>query len=105
MRFERGVLAPAPWGKPRLLHLALEKEPARGQTMKSPSSSTKTVIAALGFLVASVFQYVTPHSQHLLNNLFQKLYYLPIIYAAITFGWRGGLAVAVASTICYGPTS
>ncbi len=71
--------------------------------MKAPSTSTKIIITGLAILAASVLHYVTPHSRLLLHNLFQKLYYLPIIYAAVSFGWRGGLLAAVASTICYIP--
>ncbi len=71
--------------------------------MKAPSTPTKIIVTASAILAASVLHYVTPHSRLLLHNLFQKLYYLPIIYAAITFGWRGGLLAAVASAICYIP--
>jgi signal transduction histidine kinase len=71
--------------------------------MKPLSTSTKVIVVASGILVASALHYVTPHSRLLLHNLFQKLYYLPIIYAAIAFGWRGGLLAAAASTICYIP--
>ena len=71
--------------------------------MRRPSTSTRILATGLGILIASVFHYLTPHSQLLLHNLFQKLYYLPIVYAALSFGWRGGLAAAVVSTICYIP--
>ncbi len=71
--------------------------------MNAPSTSTKITVTAVAILVASVFHYVTPHSYLFLHNLFQKLYYLPIIYAAISFGWRGGLLSAVITTVCYIP--
>ena len=47
--------------------------------------------------------YLTPQSLFLWHNIFQRLYYLPIVYAAIIFGWQGGLAAAVASEVCYIP--
>src|SRR5450755_1605216 len=47
--------------------------------------------------------YFTSPSLLLWHNLFQRLYYLPIIYAAIYFGWRGGLVASTASAVCYIP--
>jgi two-component system sensor histidine kinase AtoS len=35
--------------------------------------------------------------------LYRKLYYVPIIYAGFVFGWRGGLIVAVAASLLFGP--
>ncbi len=103
MMFGHEVLAPAPTGKPVLQPVRLTDQRSGVRPMRAPSTSTKIVITAVGILVASVLHYVTPHSRLFLHNLFQKLYYLPIIYAAIAFGWRGGLLAAVVSTICYIP--
>ena len=103
MMFGHEVLAPAPSGKPVLQPTHLTDRRPGIQPMKAPSISTKILVTALGILVASVLHYVTPHSRLLLHNLFQKLYYLPIIYAAIAFGWRGGLLAAAVSTMCYIP--
>jgi two-component system, NtrC family, sensor histidine kinase HydH len=86
------------------LHRANSKVRIRQLTaMRRPSTSTRILATGLGILIASVLHYLTPHPQLLLHNLFQKLYYLPIVYAALSFGWRGGLAAAVVSTICYIP--
>ena len=64
----------------------------------------KRVLAvALGIGVASLLHYLTPPSYFLWHNVFQRLYYLPIIYAAIYFGWRGGLIASVCSAVCYVP--
>ncbi len=71
--------------------------------MRKPATLTNILVTGLGILIASVLHYLTPHSMLLWHNLFQKLYYLPIVYAALSFGWRGGLAAAVVSTICYIP--
>ncbi len=103
MMFGHEVLAPAPLGKPVLRPMQLINQRSGIRPMKAPSISTKILITALGIVVASLLHYVTPHSRLFLHNLFQKLYYLPIIYAAIAFGWRGGLLAAVVSTICYIP--
>lgn len=103
MMFGHEVLAPAPLGKPVLQPMELTDRRPGIQPMRAPSISTKILVTALGILVASVLHYITPHSRLFLHQLFQKLYYLPIIYAAIAFGWRGGLLAAVVSTMCYIP--
>ncbi len=103
MMFEQEVLAPARLGKPVLQRVPLAEELSGMPAMKTLSTSTKIAVIALAILAASGLHYFTPHSHLLLHNLFQKLYYLPIIYAAIAFGWRGGLLAAVASTICFIP--
>lgn len=53
--------------------------------------------------MATALHYLTSPSLILWHNLFQRLYYLPIIYAAIYFGWRGGLAASSCSALCYIP--
>lgn len=60
-------------------------------------------IIAGGIAAASALHYLTSPSLILWHELFQRLYYLPIIYAAIFFGWRGGLTTSVVSAICYIP--
>ena len=60
-------------------------------------------MVAAGIAAASALHYFTPPSLILWHNLFQRLYYLPIIYAAIYFGWRGGLAASTVSAVCYIP--
>jgi K+-sensing histidine kinase KdpD len=60
-------------------------------------------VVAAGIAVASALHYFTSPSLILWHNLFQRLYYLPIIYAAIYFGWRGGLVASAASAVCYIP--
>jgi signal transduction histidine kinase len=59
------------------------------------------VVAGIG--IAALLHYLTPPAHLLLHNLFQRLYYLPIVYAAIYFGWRGGLAASGLSSASYIP--
>ena len=54
-------------------------------------------------LIVTVLHYTTPPSLLLWHNIFQRLYYLPIVYAAISFGLSGGLGSALCSGICYLP--
>ena len=48
-----------------------------------------------GVLLVSLLHLVTPLSLLHWHNVFQHLYYLPIVFAGLNFGWRGGLAAAI----------
>jgi signal transduction histidine kinase len=39
----------------------------------------------------------------MLHDIFQRLYYIPIILSAYWFGFRGGIGCAILVTICYAP--
>ena len=71
--------------------------------MQDPQAVTRGVVIAAGVAVATALHYLTSPSLILWHELFQRLYYLPIIYAAIFFGWRGGLAASITSAFCYIP--
>ena len=60
-------------------------------------------IVFLGILLVTIGHYFTPPTLMLWHNIFQRLYYLPIIFAAIAFGWPGGLAAAGCAAFCYFP--
>lgn len=73
-----------------------------------PPKLTRSDWTRIGFLFLSIAlvttgHYVTPPSLFLWHNIFQRLYYLPIVFAAISFGWPGGLAAAACSGFCYIP--
>ncbi|HWB95643.1 MAG TPA: ATP-binding protein [Bryobacteraceae bacterium] len=84
--------------------MGLEDGQARdsGQA-KDTQAATRIAVVAVGIAVATALHYLTSPSLILWHNLFQRLYYLPIIYAAIYFGWRGGLAASTVSALCYIP--
>lgn len=74
----------------------------------SPQSGTEvrwtkiwTIFGSI--LVVTVLHYTTPPSLFLWHNIFQRLYYLPVVYAAISYGVRGGLSAALCSGLCYLP--
>jgi signal transduction histidine kinase len=46
---------------------------------------------------------MTPLHLHYLHDIFQRLYYLPIILAAFWFGLRGGLCCSLIVSIVYAP--
>jgi two-component system, NtrC family, sensor histidine kinase HydH len=60
-------------------------------------------LAAAGIAITSAGHYLTPAEYLLWHGLFQRLYYLPVVYAAIAYGWQGGLAAAAVSGALYIP--
>jgi len=64
---------------------------------------TRIWVIAGGIAIATALHYLTSPSLILWHELFQRLYYLPIIYAAIFFGWRGGMLASICSAVCYVP--
>lgn len=78
-------------------------EPERDEEVEEAKSVTRIVIVGAGIAAASSLHYLTSPSLILWHNLFQRLYYLPIIYAAIYLGWRGGLVASTISAVCYIP--
>jgi signal transduction histidine kinase len=71
--------------------------------MREEKPFGRVVVIAAGIAIATALHYLTSPAQFFWHNLFQRLYYLPIIYAAIYFGWRGGLASSATSALCYIP--
>jgi signal transduction histidine kinase len=74
-----------------------------------PSATTtrgkgvQLLLIAVGILGVSLAHYVTPAPLIFWHNVFQRLYYLPVVYAAVVFGWTGGLLAALLSGLCYAP--
>lgn len=56
-----------------------------------------------GIAGISYLHYFTPLSQPFLHDIFQRLYYLPIILAAFWFGFPGGVGTAMVVSIIYVP--
>lgn len=61
-----------------------------------------TTIVAAGVSIA-VLHHITPHSSLLWHNVFQWLYYLPVVYAATSFGLWGGVGAAALGALGYIP--
>lgn len=64
---------------------------------------TKIALVFAGILLVSTGHYLTPPSSLLWHNVFQRLYYLPIVFAAVSFGLLGGLIAAACVGMCYIP--
>ncbi len=52
-------------------------------------------------IVITLLHYKATAGYPLLHEISQRLYYLPIIYAAYSYGLRGGLATSVLSALIY----
>lgn len=70
--------------------------------MKS-SNKFRISVLVLFIVMISLLHYLTPIHLHYLHDIFQRLYYLPIILAAIWFGLRGGLSCSLAVSFVYAP--
>lgn len=47
--------------------------------------------------------YFTPDSMVQAHYLMQRLFYVPVVYAGLYFGWRGGLSAAILAGLTYLP--
>ena len=63
----------------------------------------RAAAAAGGILLVSTFHLVVPLSHFHWHNVIQHLYYLPILYAGLSLGWRGGLGAALLAGISNAP--
>ena len=72
-------------------------------TVKAKWNWKAGALVLAGIALTSAGHYFTPSGLLLWHGIFQRLYYLPVVFAAITFGWAGGLAAAVAAGIAYIP--
>jgi len=70
---------------------------------KRNTDAIRIAIVLCGILGITIAHYTTPASSVLWHNIFQRLYYLPIIFTALYFGWLGGLAAAACVAACYIP--
>jgi len=51
----------------------------------------------------TLLHYNTPLTKSMLHDVFQRLYYIPIILAAFWFGLKGGIGTALVVSILYAP--
>lgn len=57
----------------------------------------------LVIILITVLHFLTPVDQIVWHEIYQRLYYIPIIAAALLYGLRGGLAASIFTTIVYFP--
>jgi len=64
---------------------------------------TQFYLISFIILVLTLAHYLTPPDKPLLHDLYRRLYYLPIILAAFTFGLKGALISSVTVSIAFIP--
>lgn len=67
------------------------------------TSQIRLSILLVSIVGTSLLHYLTPLHLPYLHDIFQRLYYLPIILAALWFGFRGGLLCSIVVSIAYAP--
>jgi signal transduction histidine kinase len=67
------------------------------------SNLLRAALLTLSIIGISLLHYLTPLQQPMLHDIFQRLYYIPIICAAFWFGLRGGLVTSVIVSVVYAP--
>jgi two-component system, NtrC family, sensor histidine kinase HydH len=61
------------------------------------------IVIAMVIILITVLHFLTPTDQIVWHEIYQRIYYVPIIAAALIFGLRGGLAASLFTTIIYSP--
>ncbi|MEK7474181.1 MAG: ATP-binding protein [Candidatus Coatesbacteria bacterium] len=62
-------------------------------------------LVTVPLVAITLLHYVTPatHHMHILHGVLRRLYYVPVVSAALLWGVRGGLAAAVVTIALYAP--
>jgi signal transduction histidine kinase len=63
----------------------------------------RAALLAASIVGISLLHYLTPLHLPVLHDIFQRLYYIPIIFAAFWFGLRGGLVTSFVVSFLYAP--
>ena len=61
------------------------------------------IVIGVTIVLVTILHFLTPTDQIVWHEIYQRLYYIPIIAAALLFGLRGGLAASIFTTIIYIP--
>lgn len=61
------------------------------------------MMIGLVIILITILHFLTPVDQIVWHEIYQRLYYIPIIAAALLYGLRGGLAASIFTTVVYSP--
>lgn len=75
--------------------------PAGG--LESHTNRRALALVIAGIAITSAAHYLTPPEHRIWHSIFQRLYYLPVVYSAIAFGWLGGILAGLAAGLIYIP--
>lgn len=67
------------------------------------SNLLRAALLALSIIGISLLHYLTPLHLPMLHDIFQRLYYIPVICAAFWFGLRGGILTSIVVSVAYAP--
>lgn len=71
--------------------------------MNKKSHSISVFFLAVSIVLISALHFLTPVENLLFHQIYQRLYYIPIILASFWYGWRGGLGAAFFACASYVP--
>jgi signal transduction histidine kinase len=71
--------------------------------MKKYASAVRVLLVLGGIVGISLLHYFTPLSKPVLHDIYQRLYYLPIILAAFWFDLKGGIGTAMIISVLFVP--
>jgi signal transduction histidine kinase len=83
-----------------------ENKPETGESFFADSPRFRffvSVIIAVSIVLVTILHFLTPLDQIVWHEIYQRLYYIPIIAAALLFGLRGGLMASLFTTLVYAP--
>ena len=75
--------------------------PASGASHRPPLVRAATIAVAVG--AVSLAHYLTDPQHIVLHNLYQRLYYIPVLLACAWYGLKGGLLAAAVCAAFYAP--
>ena len=61
------------------------------------------ILVGLSIIILSVLHYVTPVDKPILHDLYRRLYYVPIIFSAFSFGLRGAMLTSLITSLVFLP--
>ncbi|MBI4470033.1 MAG: sensor histidine kinase [Acidobacteria bacterium] len=84
--------------------LAAMRRKWRGVIHRGPGRNGLTPVLIASSIVGITLLHYQTSTQHLLlHEIYQRLYYIPIVYAAYRYGLPGALAASISSAILYAP--
>lgn len=78
-----------------------EAPPSFGRS--DTDQTQRLVVAAILIVALTVVHYITDSHEVAFHNVYRRLYYIPIVLAAFSWGVKGGVGAAVLASIFYIP--
>ena len=77
--------------------------PASGPPVDTARRDAVSIVLLLAVITALHLMTDAGEQNMAMHLLYRKLFYIPIMYAGFSFGWRGGLVVAGAAALLFAP--